>query len=303
MAYVSPTAPLPRNSQDPLTQCEVERAATIVNTVEQLVANAKAASAQTAGPNSFRQFGPGVVIDVARSQNAAVAASHVASSPAVAVAAVPSYAAPEMLPLNATPAEFNGCAARGNDILQAVPTRPQVLTMPPRMPARVAVPSAAVAPKYSNLCWALRNAAVDVSQFDPAELEKLQLACMQKGYAGACFPPPLVALWLDQQRRAGTLPHITVDAGTLAMIPPAPPLTGVDCSDSWKLAGMAGYMPTSRFPKFRYRRGMGATWGSAASVSCDGAPGASSSGVSAVTPMAWGLLAIGAGLLYALGHR
>jgi hypothetical protein len=297
MSYVSPNAPLPRNSQDPLTQCEANRAAKIVNTVEQLVANAKAASAQIAGPNSFREFGAGVVIDAARSQNAQAAAGLVASSPGAVQPA--SMAAPQMIPLNATAAEFNGCAFRGNDILSAVPTKPQVLTMPPRMPARVVIPEGMPsAPKYSNLCWALRNGAVDTSQFDPAELQALQLACMQKGYAGACIPPPMVALWLDQQRRAGTLPHISVGAGELAMIPQAPPLSGVDCPQSWKLAGMAGYMPSSSFPRWR-ARGMGATWGSASSVPCSqlGSP------LSAVSTTAWGLLALGAGLLYALGHK
>src|ERR1700686_5188932 len=101
--YVQPSDPLPRNSQDPLTPCEIARAQSIVSSMEQSVANARAASASIAGPSSFAQFGPAVVIDVARSQNGRVAASIPVPTvqPLNVQAAVMS--APRVLPLNVTP--------------------------------------------------------------------------------------------------------------------------------------------------------------------------------------------------------
>lgn len=102
------------------------------------------------------------------------------------------------------------------------------------------------APTWNNLCWALRNGAVDASQFDPAELMKLQWACTQLGYAGSCFPPQDVMAWLDYHRRNKSLPHITVTDAEIAALAHAPDLTGVDCPTSWKLSGMTGYVPRRR---------------------------------------------------------
>src|ERR1035437_4602411 len=111
--YVQPTDPLPRNSQDPLTACEIARAQAAVNAMEQAVANAQAASASIAGPSSFAQFGPAVVIDVARSQNGMAAASIPVpvNQPLNLQAAVMS--APTVLPLNVIPNVYSGCSQRG----------------------------------------------------------------------------------------------------------------------------------------------------------------------------------------------
>ena len=96
--------------------------------------------------------------------------------------------------------------------------------MPARAPQPVNVPQNATRRKYKNLCWGLRNGMVSQDQFDPSEYLALYVACSQKGYAGGCPPPPLTALWLDQQRRADTLPHITVRSSDLDAIPQAPNL-------------------------------------------------------------------------------
>ncbi len=290
MAYVSPQGPLPRNSYDPVTACEAARAQAIVQSVEDAATRGKWASAQIAGPSSFRQFGAGVVIDVARSQNGMVAASGTSAPPkqSSSVAAI-QRAAPRVLPLNVSTEEYAGCSVRGIEV-RPVPVPAPALTMPPSMPPSVQVSQTATAPKYKNLCWALRNGAVDQSQFDPSEFAALQLKCSQLGYAGACIPPPLVALYLDQQRRAGTLPHISVPLGVLDSIEQAPDLGGVPCPQSWQMGGLSGY---------KGRRGMGAAWGDAGSLPCDwntGAPSARS-GVSwlpvgllalAVVGLAWG---------------
>lgn len=117
-------------------------------------------------------------------------------------------------------------------------------------PAKIVAPTAVLpilpnvpaitprAPRWNNLCWALRNGAVDASQFAPGVLDILQRRCSELGYAGACVPPPDVQLWLDQNRRDGTLPPIFVSQGEIDSIPQAPNLTGVNCPTSWKLGGL-----------------------------------------------------------------
>src|ERR1035437_5686290 len=128
MAYVRDTDPLPRNSQDPQTACEAQYAAAVVANMEQSVQNAYAASQMIAGPNSFTQFGPAVVIDMARSQNAQAAAGLVPvfTSPNVQGERM---AAPRVLPLNVSPEQFNGCSIRGTDALAPIQLPPQTLTM------------------------------------------------------------------------------------------------------------------------------------------------------------------------------
>lgn len=253
--YVRDTDPLPPNSQA-ATGC-ASWASDLQASMNASIANAQAASASIAGPSSFAQFGPNVVIDVARSQNDMAAASVPLSPFALHVEGY--SPSPSVVPLNVTEEEYGGCCSpRASGQIRRVAT-PQVLTMPPRAPLPVSLPPTGtmpLAPKYKNLCWALRNGAVDQSQFDPAEFAALQYRCSQLGYAGACVPPPLTALWLDQQRRAGTLPHISVPATLLDGIPQAPDLTGVNCPQSWTMGGMAG----------RRRRGMGAPWGDAGSM-------------------------------------
>ena len=286
--YVRDTDPLPRNSQDPQTACEANRAKALVDGMEQSVQNAYAASQMIAGPNSFTQFGPAVVIDVARSQNARAAASlPVTFSPPNLQGEM--QAAPRVLPLNVSPEQYGGCSIRGTDAITAIQLLPQTVTMPERMPAPVVIPTMALAPKYKNLCWAMRNGAVDRSQFDPAEFEKLSYTCTTRGYQGACIPPPNVALWLDQQRRAGTLPHISVSQSDLDAIPPADIQGVMTCTQSWAAGGLAGY-----------RRGMGAPWGDAGTMpSTAGWPDAS--------PVNWKALlflgAVGVGLYMMAGVK
>jgi hypothetical protein len=288
--YVQPSDPLPRNSQDPLTRCEVARASSIVQGMEQSVRNAQAASASIAGPSSFAQFGPAVVIDVARSQNGMAAASIPVPTvqPLNLQAAVMS--APTVLPLNVTPEVYSGCSRRGIRPA-AVRSAPQVVTMPARAPEPINVPMNASAPQYKNLCWALRNGMVTQDQFDPSEYMALYVACSQKGYAGGCPAPPLVALWQDQQRRAGTLPHITVRTSDLDAIPQAPNLQAKSCAEAKALEGLSGY-----------RRGLGAAWGDAGSLPTTAAwPGAS-----VPSTVNWRTLLVFAGLgvgLYMVGRR
>lgn len=289
--YVRDTDPLPPNSQTPSSEC-YDWGVCLQQSMAQSVANAKAASAQIAGPDTFRQFGPAVVIDVARSQND-LAATSLSSLPSPAInVSHELMAAPRVLPLNVTEEDYGGCCS-GQVIRQPMPiARPQGIVMPQRAPAPVSLPPVGAspsAPKYKSLCWALRNGAVDASQFDPLELQALQYRCSQLGYTGACVPPPLIALWLDQQRRAGTLPHISVRQSDLDMIPQAPDLTGVNCPTSWAMGGMAGY-----------RRGLGAPWGDAGSMpSTPGWQAAPSPGVSWKTVA---LLALAGAGLYAVAR-
>jgi hypothetical protein len=276
-----------------LTACEIARAQNTVNSMEQAVANAQAASASIAGPSSFAQFGPAVVIDVARSQNG-MASAGIATlpvSPSVNIQ-MELMAAPKVLPLNVTVQEYSGCSTRGTGSLQPVRIAPQVVTMPARAPEPIAVPMNASAPQYKNLCWALRNGMVTQDQFDPSEYMALYVACSQKGYAGGCPPPPLVALWLDQQRRAGTLPHITVRPSDLDAIPQAPNLQAKSCAEAKVLEGLSGY-----------RRGLGAIWGDAGSLPTTAAWPAANGGASTVNWSALlvlGALSVG---LYMAGRR
>ena len=112
--YVRDTDPLPRNSQDPLTACEVARAQSIVSSMEQAVAKAQAASASIAGPSSFAQFGPAVVIDVARSQNGMASAGITAIAPFPFRQSSNGIAGgAESSALECHGQEYSGCSTRG----------------------------------------------------------------------------------------------------------------------------------------------------------------------------------------------
>jgi len=129
--YVRDTDPLPRNSQDPQTQCEAQYAALVVSNMEQSVQNAYAASNMIAPPASFAQFGPGVVIDVTRSQAAQVAAGApvVFQSPNVQSQR---QSAPRVLPLNVTEDEYNSCCT-GKGPVKQMQIAPKVPIMPKRI--------------------------------------------------------------------------------------------------------------------------------------------------------------------------
>lgn len=160
-------------------------------------------------------------------------------------------AAPKSYSLNGQPSQVNGCAWALPPQLKVgpdpKPTMPlvapvvmQTVIGPASFPPALAVSS----PIWTNLCWAMRNGAVDVSQFDPAEFSALQYRCMQLGYTGACAPPPNTQAYLAAGRRAGTLPHIQVSEDLLNAMPPAPPLGGVGCPESYRLGGgLTGYAP------------------------------------------------------------
>jgi len=290
--YVRDTDPLPPNSGAPSSQC-YDWGVCLQKSMAQSVANAQAASAQVAGPESFRSFGPALVIDGARSQNARAAAdAPILPSPPQSVVSRELLAAPKVVPLNVSEAEYGTCCTRGGVALPRMIPTPQTIVMPQRAPMPVNVPQTASAPKYKNLCWALRNGAVDQSQFDPAEFQALQYRCSQLGYAGACIPPANTALWLDQQRRAGTLPHISVPQSVLDSIEPAPNLTGASCPTSYQMGGMAAY---------RKRRGMGAAWGNAgSSPTSAGWSSRPSSHAPWTAFLVLGAIGIG---LYAIGRR
>jgi hypothetical protein len=94
-------------------------------------------------------------------------------------------------------------------------------------------------PQWTNLCWAMRNGAVLQSQFTSADYLNLDWACNQKGYVGACPPPPDVEQYLIQ----GNLPMIPVSQATIDAIPNAPDLTDVACPQSYVMAGLSGIAP------------------------------------------------------------
>jgi hypothetical protein len=99
--------------------------------MEQSVQNAYAASNMIAPPASFAQFGPGVVIDVTRSQAAQVAAGApvVFQSPNVQSQR---QSAPRVLPLNVTEDEYNSCCT-GKGPVKQMQIAPKVPIMPKRI--------------------------------------------------------------------------------------------------------------------------------------------------------------------------
>jgi hypothetical protein len=126
---------------------------------------------------------------------------------------------------------------------QPTPTMPEVAPTMLSTPAGQVSVQPATQPHWNNLCWALRNGAVDASQFDKTELWNLAIKCGQMGYAGACVAPPDVLAWLVEGRANGTLPHISVSQADLDAIPQAPPLSAVPCTQSYAMGGLSGIAP------------------------------------------------------------
>lgn len=160
-------------------------------------------------------------------------------------------AAPQVFSLNGQPSQVNGCKwslppsqKLGPPPVPTMPLSSPVVIKTPIGPATVPAPVGLNAPIWTNLCWALRNGAVDMSQFDRSEFDALQYRCMQLGYTGACVPPPNTQAYLEQNRRAGTLPHIQVTPDLLNGIPQAPDMTNVPCQESYRMAGLTGYAPS-----------------------------------------------------------
>ena len=165
----------------------------------------------------------------------------VGQAPVQGTATVPAVvrSAPSVVPLNGQTAQtFNGCNLQ--QPVSAPPPPAPAPVMP--KPAPVLTPAGLrKPPEPTNLCWALRNGAVDASQFDRNELAKLMYRCSQLGYTGACIPPQWVTDYINANR--GNLPHIAVTQATLDALPQAPDMQGVSCPDSWKMGGLAGIAP------------------------------------------------------------
>ena len=142
--------------------------------------------------------------------------------------------APIVVPMN--PDSQTGSCVR--TIAAPTPVSAPAPTIPVMPKPAPALPVPTTAPRYTNLCWALRNGVVDASQFARDDLAKLQYACSQKGYVGACPPPPAVFNYLTANR--GRLPMIPVTQAVIDAIPNAPPLQGVKCPESYQLGGLTG---------------------------------------------------------------
>ena len=204
-------------------------------------ANALMMQNDTAVSRQDALLGPGIAQST--STPASVAAQQAAAPTLQQVIA----SAPKSYSLNGQPSQVNGCkwAPAPQVPLPPSPTP----TMPLRAPVVIQTPIGPASmppgtqPRYSNLCWALRNGLVTQDQFDPSEYGKLYRKCAELGYAGGCPPPPDVATWFIQQRNAGTLPHISVSDGDLAAIPHAPDLSALSCAQAMIAGGLTGYAP------------------------------------------------------------
>ena len=248
--YVRDTDPLPCILTQP-TQAAAAYNAAVVQSMENSVNNAYAASRSIAPPESFSEFGAGVVVDVARAQNNMAAANRTADSipsPSPSPSSAIAVRGPRVFALNVGQQEYDGCSRGGATYSPARVQPPQPVTMPARAPEPVVI--APGPPQWSNLCVAVRNGLVTQDQFLPDEFAAMFQKCAELGYAGGCPTPPNVLIWQLQQRAAGTLPRVSASAGLLASIPQAPDLSGKSCQQANSLPGMSGY------------RGMG-IWGDA----------------------------------------
>jgi hypothetical protein len=139
MSYVSPNAPLPRNSADPVSPCEALKACQIANGVDEAAARGRSRINQLATPASFIPLGLPVVkqaVDAQARLAAANAPGSVAGSGSGGVATTAQarrLPAPQIVPLNVTPAEYSGCCVRGVDPIPEVRVQaPQVrISIPP----------------------------------------------------------------------------------------------------------------------------------------------------------------------------
>jgi hypothetical protein len=203
-------------------------------------------------------FGPNLGHDALVLQNQTVAARASAMLGTADAVGVPtptgsgSLSTPKSVSLNGLPSQVNGCAwvappprLVDADPIPTMPLRAPVTVQTPIGPASFPPPTMPGTPTWLNLCWAIRNGAADVSQFDPAELFQLEYKCAQLGYPGSCPPPPNTQAYLDSMRRNKTpFPHIQITTDLLNSIPQAPPLTGVACPENYKMGGLSGVAPT-----------------------------------------------------------
>jgi hypothetical protein len=265
---LSSSAPLPNNSLTPLSQSWVDARNARIGMLTLLANRAKSITDCYAPAVSFlSDVGPIVAAQVAQAQsnmsNATIASGTTDGTPNATSSGDTSSntPAPVVLPLNSValgtvggsmmPAESSCHPGRRAPIPQPRMMMPQpapvVIAPQPAAPALPATQSSYPStpaqimstPQWTNLCWAMRNGAVLSSQFTAADYLNLDWACSQKGYTGACPPPPNVQKYLAQ----GNLPMIPVSQSVIDGIPQAPDLTGVACPQSYMMAGLSGIAP------------------------------------------------------------
>jgi len=152
---------------------------------------------------------------------------------------------PKCFSMNGQPGQVGGCSWTLPPQPKAPPS--PVPTMPAQAPIVIQTPMGPASvspgrqPKYSNLCWALRQGLVRQDQFNLDEFGKLYRHCAELGYTGGCPAPADVVKWMVQQTEAGTLPHISVSDAELAGIPHAPEWSGKSCAEINVMAGLTGY--------------------------------------------------------------
>jgi hypothetical protein len=185
-------------------------------------------------------------------QDAIMGTGDPASNAAAQTAATPTVqqliaSAPKSYSLNGQPSQVDGCkwAPAPQIVLppSPSPTMPQLAPVVIQTPIGPASLNPGTQPKYSNLCWAIRNGLVTQDQFNLADFMKLSVKCYDLGYQGTCPPPADVTTWLIKQRQAGTLPHISVSDADLTAIPHAPDLQGLSCQQAMIAGGLTGYAP------------------------------------------------------------
>lgn len=235
--YLPSSAPLPQNSSMPPPQWQVDCCSRKMQNVGEAVSRAYAAVMCGASPQSMASWSPELVTSALQNSNYLTANNPPPTAeqikPPSTISAADVARSPVAVPLN--PVDWGAVCTAPPSKSQSLSTTPAIFAGPNGQPLQ---PMAARAPRWSNLCWALRNGVVDASQFDPAELSKLQYTCSQLGYVGNCPPPPDVALYLQQNR--GSLPHISVTDEDLQGIPRAAEMGGMSCPASYALGGLSG---------------------------------------------------------------
>lgn len=252
--YLPSSAPLPPNNKMPPPPWQTACRARQVARLDQSAQYALNAVRCVAAPASFASFSAYLPAVVAKGLNSISPLNPPNNAEVAATASVTQSdiaTAPRARPMNDM-SWGRGCTGT----VGAAP-QPQVLTGSASVLASKVSPAPAMrAPTWTNLCWALRNGMVDASQFEPAELVKLQSACSQLGYVGSCPTPPAVRAYMDANR--GSLPHIPVSDADLKMIPRASNVQGMSCAASYVLGGLAGV-----------------PWGNAGRQKCGSGPGMS----------------------------
>jgi hypothetical protein len=246
-------------------------------------------------------FGPNLGHDAMelQDQSFSARASVLSATSATVLPPMPTHStgvpAPKSVSLNGTPSQVNGCAWAiappvlvGPDPIPTMPLRAPVVVETPIGPAAYPPPTLEGLPTWINLCWAIRNGAVDPSQFEPSEYATLLLKCAQLGYTGACPPPPNTQAYLDDVRRhKAPFPHIQVTSDLLNSLPQAPTNIGA-CQDSYQRGGLSGIEPS---------------WGDAMVSNGGATPGADGGVVGWFQSNPWWALALAAGGAVALSRR